>query len=219
MRILVFSDTHLTLPFDERKYNFLKRIISQADNVIINGDFWEGYQITFEQFINSSWKKMFPLLKAKNAVYIYGNHDKKILSDERVSHFSILQTYQYKLKFNGKEFIFEHGNRLCPFFDDVLKLQHPPFLLARLIDNFGRFLIRKYKKSFIKFIYSRFNKVIKKKIKEQFTAKQILVCGHTHYAELDLKNRFINTGFNKYGLAQYLIIDGDKIIPKEDWYE
>ncbi len=42
MRILVISDTHLTHKFDQRKFEYLLSIISQADKVIINGDFWDS---------------------------------------------------------------------------------------------------------------------------------------------------------------------------------
>ena len=63
MKILVFSDTHLSSTFEEKKFNLLKEIISRADRVIINGDFWEGYLISFKEFLDSRWKELFPLLK------------------------------------------------------------------------------------------------------------------------------------------------------------
>ncbi|KKP50689.1 MAG: hypothetical protein UR42_C0024G0015, partial [Candidatus Roizmanbacteria bacterium GW2011_GWA2_33_33] len=50
MNILVFSDTHLYLPFDGKKFNFLKKIISDSDQVIINGDFFDDYMISFDEF-------------------------------------------------------------------------------------------------------------------------------------------------------------------------
>ncbi len=83
MKTIVLSDTHLYEEFDEKKFNFLKRIISKVDRVIINGDFWDSYICSFSDFINSPWKKLFPLLKTKKTVYIYGNHDKKSLTDKK----------------------------------------------------------------------------------------------------------------------------------------
>jgi len=62
MNILVFSDTHLYLPFDQKKFNFLKKIISESGQVIINGDFFDGYMNKFDEFCKSSWNKLFPLL-------------------------------------------------------------------------------------------------------------------------------------------------------------
>lgn len=219
MKILVFSDTHLDLPFEEKKFKLINRIITDSDRVIIAGDFWEGYQIKFDQFIHSPWKSLFPLLKSRNTIYIYGNHDKKILSDELVSLFSTIQTHQYKLKVDGKIFIVEHGNRLSPFFDDILHLKRPPFFLTKQVKKVSQFLLKKYKKKFTRFAYSRFNKTIKRRIKKEFKDNQIIVCGHTHFAEFDLSNQFINTGFIRFGLAQYLVIESQKITPKEEWYE
>ena len=39
MKILVISDLHLTTRFDQKKCEFLEKLISRADKVIINGDF------------------------------------------------------------------------------------------------------------------------------------------------------------------------------------
>jgi predicted phosphodiesterase len=96
MKILVISDVHLDNAFEKPKYRFLKKIIRRADRVIINGDFWDGYLVKFQQFIQSPWKSLFPLLKSKKTIYIYGNHDKKILSDKHTALFSDIQT---RLKF------------------------------------------------------------------------------------------------------------------------
>jgi len=43
MKIAIFSDTHLRLPFEERKFKFLERVIKNVERIIINGDFWDGY--------------------------------------------------------------------------------------------------------------------------------------------------------------------------------
>ena len=68
MKILLFSDSHLRIRFEQKKFNFLKRIIYEADKVIILGDFWEGSLETFDRFVNSDWKNLFPLLKEKHTV-------------------------------------------------------------------------------------------------------------------------------------------------------
>src|SRR3990170_7877882 len=104
MKILVFSDSHLTDKFEEKKFDFLKKIIRQSDLVIINGDFWDGYLTTFSRFISSDWNKLFPLLKSKKTIYIYGNHDRESYIDRNAKLFSDLQTHSYRLKLNGKSF-------------------------------------------------------------------------------------------------------------------
>ena len=111
MNILVFSDTHLYLPFDQKKFNFLKKIISESDQVIINGDFFDDYMISFEDFINSPWNQLFPLLKNKHAVYIFGNHDQQKFSDKRLNSFSDVQTSIYHLSTINYQLIFTHGQQ------------------------------------------------------------------------------------------------------------
>jgi predicted MPP superfamily phosphohydrolase len=88
MQTLIFSDTHLTKGFNRKKYEFLREIIEPVDRVIINGDFWDGYLTSFDKFVNSEWQKLFPLLKEKQTIYLYGNHDKTKWCDSRVNLFS-----------------------------------------------------------------------------------------------------------------------------------
>src|SRR3990167_6496286 len=112
MKILVFSDSHLYLPFDEKKFQFLKKIIIDADRVIVNGDFFDNYMIDFNRFIASPWRQLFPYLLQKRAIYIYGNHDKRIYSNPKVNLFSVIQAERYKIKTANKTFIFEHGHKI-----------------------------------------------------------------------------------------------------------
>jgi len=71
MKILVFSDTHLTDRFDQGKFRFLQKIINFSDQVIINGDFWDSWFTNFDDFVNSEWRKLFPILLKKRAIYIW----------------------------------------------------------------------------------------------------------------------------------------------------
>lgn len=225
MKILLFSDTHLLKKFDEKKFAFLQRIISQADKVIILGDFWEGSLMTFDEFINSSWNKLFPLLKQKHTVYIYGNHDEETLSDNRVSLFSDVQSVRFTFNEGGKTFVVEHGDK---FFDNHLIYQLTyggPFKQIFMSKSFItlRFIIlddlltKVFGKKFLNRRLS-FNKHIKKVMLNEFKNGQILICGHTHAAEIDLKNNFINTGIIRHGLGQYVLIDDREVILKEEWY-
>lgn len=216
MRYLVFSDSHLSNKFEQNKFNFLKKITSSADRVIINGDFWEGYNCTFNQFINSSWKKLFPLLKKKKTVYLYGNHDKKKFSNKNTLLFSDIQTMKYKLQSGDKTFYIEHGDRLMPLLD--APFQKYPVYLNNFMDAVEGLMFRIFGKIHL-FIFCRLlNKKIKKLIFGKFTNNEYLVCGHTNFAEIDLKNNFINSGFIKHGIGQYLIIEDGKISLHEERY-
>ena len=212
MKILVFSDSHLTDKFEEKKFNFLKKIISCSDFVIINGDFWDGELTTFDKFLFSKWNKLFPLLKAKNTVYIYGNHDRKSYSDKRVNLFSVYQAYNYRLDFKEKIYIIEHGNRILRTIDESL-----PRFITRYTTLFAGLLLQNL--SFLQLILKRANRVIKKRAIIKLKKNEIIVCGHSHWAEIDLKNKFINTGSIENGVGKYLNIEeGTAFLKSENYF-
>lgn len=222
MRLLVFSDTHLNDTFEEKKYRLLESNIKSSDRVIINGDFWEGFIFSFDQFINSPWKGLFPHLVAKKTVYLFGNHDRKEYSDKRARLFSVKQSQQYKINSEDNELIFEHGNRLLPFFDEYIKfkqLNHIKPLFMKAYNAFNRPLTRNYKDKFINLVYRPQNKIIINKLKKELIKNQIMITGHTHAYGIDLKNQYINTGFIRHGWAQYLIIENGKFKMMNEWYD
>lgn len=218
MKILVFSDSHLSLPFEEKKYNLLEGIISEADQVIINGDFWDGYLVSYKRFIESPWRHLFPLLKLKQAVYVFGNHDKETFADKSIYLFSAVQTQRYELKIKDITYIFEHGNRLSPFGDEdmILPPDKPPKSI-RFMDKMEKLCIRRTGTKYQK-ILKMYNRRIKKKLKIELGKNQYYVCGHTHSAEVDHKNRFINTGVIKHGLAQYMWFKNNALYVKQEKY-
>ncbi len=219
MKILVFSDTHLSPYFEEKKFRFLENIIKKAGKVIINGDFWEGYTCSFQQFIASPWKHLFPLLKKKKTVYIFGNHDKKDFIDRKTLPFALSYFNKHAFSLHNKSFVIEHGNKLGPHLDDKLHLKKLPFVLAKTSEVLQRFVIRKLGKLGMQKFFAPLNKIIKKNIKNINKENSIYVTGHTHYGEVDIKNNFANSGIIKYGFGQYLLIDKGKIHLKEEWYD
>lgn len=221
MKILVFSDSHLDLPFDEKKCNFLKNLIQKADRVVINGDFWEGFMISFDQFVNSPWKSLFPLLKSKKTVYIYGNHDEATLSDERIQLFSDIQSTKYSLKLDGKTLTFEHGDSYAPIEFTLIDRISESFSrqVNYWLDQLEKGLIRSgAHKLFMTVAGKPLNTKIKKIVKDRLADNELLICGHTHCKEIDTHNKFINTGFIKHGLAQYMLIENNKFNFREEWY-
>ena len=208
MKILVLSDTHLTPRFEQKKFDFLENIIQKSDSVIINGDFWDGYLSSFEHFIDSPWKKLFPPLKKKNSIYIYGNHDAESFSDKKeLKKFSAEQLDSYSINIDGSKYVIEHGHRL---FRNGEKI-------PRIITKTARFNTKvidviEYSASNTSYqIFNRtlsvLNKGIKKKLSKFVKPNVRYIFGHTHAQELDLKNQFINTGFSKHGFAEYMWLD------------
>lgn len=216
MKTLIFSDSHLTQQFDEKKYKYLQRIISSSDQVIINGDFWDGFIISFDQFFNSKWSELFPLLKEKKSIYIFGNHDSQRLNDlDRIKHFSDIQLMSHTFIENGKKFTIEHGQRYFPTEFNNIDTTSPSF---RRISKFMRFTERflagisgdTYQKLLRK------NNVKLKKHISQNADGSYFIFGHTHSPEVDLSIKFINSGIICHGLAQYVLInDGNIEIIKE----
>jgi predicted phosphodiesterase len=225
MKILLFSDTHLFKKFEEKKFKFLKKIISGSDKVIILGDFWDNSLISFDEFIKSDWNNLFPLLKEKHAVYVYGNHDKKEFSDERVSLFSDTQAERYAFEIDGKLFAVEHGDRFFRKHITYYLTYGGPlraFFMSKLFITwrflvFDELLTKLFGKAFLN-KRLHYNQYIKKVKIDEFKKGEILICGHTHAAEIDLKNNFINTGLVRHGIGQYVIIDGKNISLQEEWY-
>jgi predicted phosphodiesterase len=223
MKTLIFSDTHFHKAFDEKKYNFLTNIIHDADTIIIAGDFWEGYLMSFSDFLSSEWKRLFPLLKEKNTIYVIGNHDHEALGDRRTGLFSSHQTRQYILSSYKKRFIIEHGDRLAVKLSSISKIAKTivthPLAITFLHTHFESFLINTIGKKFYQKRFYRFNKIIKKRIRRELAVDDFFICGHTHAAELDLQNNFANTGMVRHGLGQYILIENGTVQLKETWYD
>ena len=208
MKILVFSDTHLRQKFDPFRFQFLEKIISRADRVIINGDFWDGLFISFDDFVNSPWRKLFPLLKRKKAVYVFGNHDGPKKSDERVNLFSDLQTDKFCLPLKDKTLIITHGHHFSISIFEWMEKCGLPRSFFRFL-SYAKNFASKIAPHLIHSFFRRFNREIKEEIAGKMGENEILVCGHTHAAEIDLKNHFVDTGCIEKRYASYLLIDTD----------
>ncbi len=206
MKTVIISDVHLNHHFDERKFLFLKELISSCDRIILNGDFWDGYRTTFEIFLASRWKQLFPLLIKKNALYIYGNHDQKKYSNKKVSLFSVEQKDSYEITVNKITYHIEHGHLLAHSID----IEYPflPHLFFYVENNIAQRLecIFTYINSPHNMLLRYINSRTKKKLRAMIFPNWYL-CGHTHYAEIDKKNKFANSGFIQFGKATYLIVD------------
>jgi predicted phosphodiesterase len=211
MKTLIFSDSHLTNKPDPKKMAFLKKIINEADRVIINGDFWDGMSINFDQFLSSPWQELFPLLKKKQTIYIYGNHDKKGRCDERVNLFSDYQAESYSLPLGNKTLIITHGHNLSLSFTKVVKVLKICRPLLKLQSRLDHFLAKILGRKYLYWSRRKYNQEIETRVKDLLKKDQILICGHTHLAQKDPKKGFINLGCLNFGLGQYLIVEDNNL--------
>lgn len=220
MKTLVISDTHLTHKFDIKKWLFLKSIIKQTDAVIINGDFWDYYESTFEKFITSKWSStLFPLLKSKNTIYIYGNRDQKNWCNEKVSLFSTEQYENYSFSSGERCFKIEHGDKLKQKafasrdkYMSLLKL----FKISMLIDILEKRSYLKDPERFTSPDFAEKNNQVKSTLNDTDCWQ---IVSDTHLPELDTENKFANPGFIKFGFASYLVIYENNIDLIKTYYK
>lgn len=216
-KVIIFSDTHLSKKFEPKKFNFLRKIIKKADQVVINGDFWDYGHNIFHDFVNSKWSELFPLLKEKNTIYLYGNHDPIELSDERVSLFSVKQGDMCQLKVGDKELLVRHGHKLAPTFDLAwprVFSRRKVIRLINLINQIGIFLAGKY---YLR-SYQAYGNRRTKTFSADLADNQFLVCGHTHALHEGADHQFINIGVVNWSLAQYLLLEEGKIKLMDERY-
>ncbi len=213
MKTLIFSDTHLTDKFDQRTYNYLHRLISSVDQVIINGDFWDGQIVSFDKFVNSKWQKLFPLLRAKKTVYLYGNHDPKYKTDQRVNFFSVKQTHEYTLKTKRYTLKIQHGDKIVPIQDLTPIIPKA----AKIYEILERAAIQILGTKFFN-IHKCFNLKLKKYAQRHLGKNEVVVCGHTHAAEIKPDEGYIDHGLLRHGLAQYLLFKNGEISFIEERY-
>jgi predicted phosphodiesterase len=215
MRTVIFSDTHLTAKFDQRKFNFLKNLISGFDQVIINGDFWDSYFVDFNLFMQSRWQELFTLLKAKQTVYLYGNHDpQKKATAELAGHFSNQQLKFYDF-YNGKKLIhIEHGDRfLLPPQDRYPWIKVPEFVKTayNLIEFASIKLLRgRTPDAWLEARYLR------SKARSALGPDPYIILGHSHFVFAAKKD--FNCGFIQHGCAYYIVIDAEQISLKQANY-
>ena len=216
MQTVIFSDTHLSSRVYRKKFNYLKSIIEPADRVIILGDFWDGFLTSFDKFLNSQWNQLFPLLLEREAAYVYGNHDRLQWSDERVDLFSVEHGMELHRNFGPYELYLTHGHTVFTSLEDKYPaLNHSiPLRMGASLDVLHKLVWgRRFMRD-----DNKINNPGRNWVNQSLPAPQILVCGHSHYPELDLTQRMINTGFIGTGYGNYLrIIDDDIQLVREKY--
>lgn len=210
MKTVIFSDTHFSTTVDEPRLKYLRRLIASADQVIINGDFFDGYLISFDDFIKSGWSKLFPLLKDKT-LYIYGNHDKATHSDKRVSLFSKKQVLEYDMQSGNVHIHIVHGDQMTPSLDGMW-----PGLITHFGQWYKYWLLVEYDLARaippIRWVLDakRQTKNYQMALKVRKWPKDtVMVAGHTHIAFQT--RHFYNPGRFSTRTARYLHIEDGTI--------
>jgi predicted phosphodiesterase len=204
MTTIIFSDTHLSNRVYRKKFFYLKHLIQSADQVIILGDFWDGFLTTFDKFVESGWRFLFPLLLQKKAIYLYGNHDRIEWSDDRVNLFSVRQEQELVVNLGGQQYLLTHGHALKTSLEDRFTiLDHSmPLRLGSSLDILHKLV---WGRRFLK-ADKLINRPMIDWARDALPEPAILVCGHTHFPQHDLPERYLNDGFIGCGFGNYLKI-------------
>lgn len=213
MKVLIFSDTHLSSEPNPNKLNALKNIIRQCDQVIINGDFWDGYITSWNTFMDSEWKELFPLLKSKHCIYITGNHDAKTFIGNNYKLFAEKITAKCEIKSSTNRYIVEHGDRINPFLDSKFSnfLIRKKRLIAqwyKISKFFYNVFDEKIFRYFFRFINDSFINYIKKQKPDSNT---YYIFSHTHIQENRPDLHFFNPGRIRHKILQYLVIENGEV--------
>jgi hypothetical protein len=88
-------------------------------------------------------------------------------------------------------------------------------LLDPIFDT-GEFVLKKF---FYSHNYLLTHKLFKRHREDFFGKHTYLATGHKHFPELDLKNRFINSGFWRKGHYSYVTLKGEGFkLHEKNWY-
>lgn len=217
MQYLVISDTHFAAGnYDPKFCDRLIELIEQYPRVIILGDFFDAYLSTFDVFLVSGWKRLFPLLRKKKAVYIYGNHDRPEYMNEHTTDFSVEQTYRKELEVQGVRVILQHGHLYAPDFDG--KFPWLSYYLSWLYPRYHRHASERtwINRLFLKAYNDNKNKLLHADMKRAITRFQEKnsdmeatwqITGHSHIQDIDLDLQYINVGATLSRSLEYLVID------------
>lgn len=214
-KYIVISDIHLTKEFDAAKYNCLVRIISQCETLIINGDFWKNTDTTFSEFIHSAWKKLFPLLKSKNCIYIPGNHDPLSEISLKYQDFALILTNEYEINLDGTIFSISHGHQAHPILSVLTYIHKYSIWIDRVFKSHLRMtkkqirLTKKYKYPLM-FGTLASDYLLRTSVKRKNMLKnRVIIYGHSHIPGIHSNINYVNSGFLDFNLAYYVTINTD----------
>ncbi|HEX9804883.1 MAG TPA: metallophosphoesterase [Candidatus Dojkabacteria bacterium] len=216
MKYLIISDIHLNEKFDKGKNKFLLNLIKDYENIVINGDLWEAAYVDIEKF-KKVWNELLQELKKKNTTYLYGNHDEEQDAKKLAEYFASEKGLVKEIKSGEYKFHIEHGSAFYPNNgNSYISYKKPWRRLQNEIFQFVERIILKFNPSHD--FNLGFNKVMKKDEMDRIPDDEILICGHSHAPEMNLKENYINEGFILGGVGNYLVIEDGKLDFKTEKY-
>lgn len=208
-KIIVISDLHLSNKFEKSLFDNLIKVFKSADQIIMNGDFWDDSLTTFDEFLESDWKELFPFLKEKNCVYLHGNHDPMYFCDDRVLAFCDHHGLDYEFEFNNDNFFVTHGQVFSKVTRMAMFLKHELPFIYNIVVSPLRIMMR-YNENKVKSGSYELVKNLNHQFKGIVDPSKFLVMGHTHIPEIDLENKYLNSGYCRHGFCSYIVFTEDE---------
>lgn len=210
MRTLIFSDTHLTDQFDQLQCDYIVKLVKSVDKVIINGDFWDGYLTTFDAFL-ATWQPLLRVLAKHNVLYILGNHDNAVLTDERSQKFATVLDGEHIFTAGSTTYRVAHGHQQSCEFD----ARHPQ--LTKYFGWFYPFIPTILNLPYCGTWLRARNERTKRKLEYelmQFAESNaqdhvVYVFGHSHLMADNSTIHYLNPGCFTPSIARFLIINED----------
>jgi predicted phosphodiesterase len=225
-KTIVISDTHITGLFNKNRYEYLENLISRCDRLILNGDLWSYYTMTFDEFLKSKWGGLFPLMKSKKCIYLYGNHDRKEWCDDRIFQFCDEAHNEYHFKEGGVDLLITHGHLIAN--DSItnetfIKYDRIFNKFNKLNQSYRVYIILQRSLLFL-MGESKYAQLYKKlnnphlEYAKKLPEGTILVAAHTHSPAFLPEKKYINVGFINFGLSFFLHIDNGKLSLESERY-
>jgi predicted phosphodiesterase len=208
MRTIVFSDTHLTDDFDQVQCDYIVKLVQSVDQVILNGDFWDGYLSKYEDF-SRSWQPLLSALASANTLYIPGNHDRLEWISGKASAFAKVHDREVRLQLGETCYRIQHGHKIAHEFDDRhLTLTHffarlywivvwlrKNWLLGGLLRLHEQFVSNVLEKQLL--LYAR----------KHAAQSECFIFGHTHLTTNLPEQHYLNPGISTNRVFRYISID------------
>ena len=210
MKTLVFSDTHLSHRFDQAQFELLRQQIEAADRVVINGDFWDQYLTTFDKFVKSDWRQLFPLLKQRQTIYIPGNHDMRDHLDERWQLFADRLEDRIVLQVGPTFYRIEHGHLHTYSFE--LKHVRIAKMFNRLYPVIDKFehqgnRLTKFYLDYLRVKHFANDIDLRRFARQNCFENGWYIFGHSHTQKKDTEAKYLNPGMFRCGSANWLTLD------------
>lgn len=211
MKTLIVSDLHLGSSFSQERFDFLHDLFSKADRIVLNGDFWDLYTDEFDVFIKTPWKKLFPLLKQKQTIYIEGNHDHKKYTGKEANQWADQHLEEYEFKSGKWTLHVEHGHRKLEKDADNPSRKKPDFFRTLKYHVWFRDPVEHWlvdhETDFMHRLHMGRNQKKLMNYAKTLPENHVLITGHTHLPIFQPENNFINTGYINHTVAYYLWVE------------